>query len=74
MQKSEKNQILYAAKKNCCNWISNVCIGGVFFRNGNSFHMYVDKNLAGKPCVAHKGCQFFKQIVIPGIKDEYINI
>lgn len=74
MQKSEKKQILYIAKKHCCNWFNDICIGGVFFHNSYSFHMHIDKNLAGKPCVAYKECQFFKQVVIPGVKDGYINI
>ena len=67
MEQVNKSEILNLAKKHCCNWINNICIGGVFYRNDDSFHMYIDENLAGKPCVAHKKCNFYEHVVVKGI-------
>lgn len=38
----------------------------------NSLHMFVDEDFAGKDCIvdSEEGCEYFENIIMPGIKDE----
>jgi hypothetical protein len=63
---SNKNK--NSAKKHCANYgkgtISGICSGVMINRDGR---MWLNKDYVGKQCFADKECNYFNNIVIPGI-------
>ena len=63
---SNKNKNI--AKKHCANYgkgkTSGVCSGVMINRDGR---MWLNKDYVGKQCFADKECNYFNNIVIPGI-------
>ena len=62
------NNIKNKAKKSCANYgkgmQSGICAGVMINRDGR---MWLNKDYVGKKCFADKECNYFNNIVIPGI-------
>lgn len=62
------NSIKNKAKKYCANYgkgiQSGICAGVMINRDGR---MWLNKDYVGKQCFADKECNYFNNIVIPGI-------
>ena len=61
------------ALKHCANWNCSKCLGVMLYRGeDNNLHMYVDEDFVGKDCIvdSEEGCEYFEDIILPGIKDE----
>ena len=70
MYEADKKKKLMQAKQYCCNWVNNICIGAMMKRVDDTVYQKIDKKYADKPCQAND-CQYFEQVVIPGIRNEY---
>jgi len=57
--------------KECCNYNSGKCFGGMFRVIDGELRQWLDSEKADKPCLVCKGesCNFFNSVVIPGIPD-----
>lgn len=58
------------ARKHCANWNSGVCLGVNMYRTEGQLHQVIVESMIGKKCFADVGCDYFKNIVIQGIKNE----
>jgi hypothetical protein len=55
------------ARNNCANWNAGKCLGALMFRKDDVLHYTIDKDMHGKDCFIDKGCDYFDNIVVPGI-------
>jgi hypothetical protein len=67
---ADKKKKLTQAKQHCCNWVNTICVGAMMKHVDGAIHQKIDKKYADKPCKAHD-CQYFEQVVVPGIQNEY---
>jgi hypothetical protein len=44
------------------------------YREDSGLFVRLDAKLAGKPCIVADGCDYFNNIVIPGVENGYQNI
>jgi len=59
------------ATKHCANWDNGKCLGCMFGRDGdNNLFFYMDSDYSGKGCKVNEGCDYFDNIVVPGIKEK----
>ena len=55
------------ARKECANYHSGKCLGVMFSREDGKLTTKIDKEFAGKDCIANTSkCGYFNQIVIRG--------
>tara|TARA_R100000988_G_C3846598_1_gene92945 strand:+ start:191 stop:406 length:216 start_codon:yes stop_codon:yes gene_type:complete len=66
------NKTLNIARGYCANWNAGKCIGCVFTRTEKGLSFRLSKKLSGKKCSVEKGCEYFDNIVIPGIQDKRV--
>jgi len=57
------------ARKYCANWFNGKCIGCMMYRKDGTLHFKLSKRLTGKDCAVDKGCDYFDNIVSPGVND-----
>jgi hypothetical protein len=67
---ADKKKKLIQAKLHCCNWVNSICVGAMMKRVDGTVYQKIDKKYADKPCQADD-CQYFEQVVVPGIQNEY---
>ena len=65
MKKSKKTD----ARHYCANWNAGKCLGVMMHRVEGELHFFVDKDKADKDCTVDSGCNYFDDIVIPGINE-----
>ena len=58
------------ASKYCSNWNAGSCIGCMFIREDDKLYTFISSELNGKPCIIEDGCEYFEEIVIPGIAND----
>ena len=44
------------------------------YREDSGLFIQLDAKLAGKPCIVADGCDYFNNIVIPGVENGYQDI
>ncbi len=64
MKKSSKQD----ARKHCANWNAGKCLGAMMYRKDDELRFAMDEDKAGKDCIVEKGCDYFDNIVIPGME------
>ena len=53
------------ARKECANYNSGKCLGAMFSREQGKLIVKIDKDFAGKDCIANTSkCGYFNQVVI----------
>lgn len=72
--KTPKTKLISTARRYCANWDSGNCLGVMMIREDNGLVMRLNAKLAGKPCIVADGCDYFYNIVIPGVDSEYKNL
>ena len=65
-------KLLNIARQYCGNWDAGKCVGCVFYRKDGQLTYYVNSKLSGKNCSVEEGCEYFENIVVPGIDDKRI--
>jgi hypothetical protein len=68
MKKSSKQD----ARRYCANWDAGKCLGAMMYRKDGVLRFVLDKDKADKDCAIEKGCDYFDNIVIPGINENGI--
>ena len=71
---TQKTKIISMARGNCANWDNGNCLGAMMYRDGSGLFVRLDAKLAGKPCIVADGCDYFNNIVIPGVENGYQDI
>ena len=66
------NKTLNIARGYCANWNAGKCIGCVFTRTEKGLSFRLSKKLSRKKSSVEKGCEYFDNIVIPGIQDKRV--
>jgi len=65
MKKSSKSD----ARRYCANWNAGKCLGAMMYRKDGILYFAMDTKKVDKDCVVDKGCDYFDNIVIPGMED-----
>ena len=65
MKKANKKD----AMEHCANWNASKCLGVMMYRKDGELHMVIDKSKADKDCIVDEGCDYFDNIVIPGMEN-----
>jgi hypothetical protein len=65
--KSSKINLLGMAKSYCANWDNGNCLGCMMKSTDNVLIFRISSRFANKPCQVKKKCDYFNNIVIPGI-------
>ena len=55
------------ANKHCANWDKGKCLGVIMVHKDNILVQYIDKKLASKNCFAGDDCDYYNNVVIPGL-------
>ncbi len=63
-----KTTSIHNARHHCANFWTGKCLGAMFTRMSGSLTCRIDGKFANKDCVVEKGCTYFEQTVVPGIK------
>tara|TARA_R100001129_G_scaffold166307_1_gene133374 strand:+ start:245 stop:472 length:228 start_codon:yes stop_codon:yes gene_type:complete len=64
------NKLLNIARAHCANWDAGKCVGCVFTRTEKGLSFRLSEKLSGQKCSVEKGCEYFENIVIPGMQDK----
>jgi hypothetical protein len=60
-----------SAMKYCSNWDCGVCLGAMFRRDEDGkLHTYMDEEYHNKECKVNDGCDYFDNVVVPGIEEK----
>jgi len=62
-----KKRLLKTASKHCANWNSGDCLGCMIKTEKKVIIFKIKSKLANKPCVINTGCEYFNNIVLPGL-------
>ena len=65
MKKSSKTD----ARKYCANWHAGKCLGAMMYRKDGELRFAMDGKKVGKNCIVDEGCDYFDNIVIPGMEN-----
>jgi len=65
MKKANKKD----AMVHCANWNAGKCLGAMMYRRNDKLRMTIDKKKADKDCIVDEGCDYFDNIVIPGMEN-----
>ena len=65
MKKANKKD----AMVHCANWNAGKCLGAMMYRKDGVLRFVLDKDKADKDCAIEKGCDYFDNIVIPGMEN-----
>ena len=65
MKKANKKD----AMLHCANWNAGKCLGAMMYRKDDKLRMELDKKKADKDCIVDEGCDYFDNIVIPGMEN-----
>jgi len=57
------------ARRYCANWNAGKCLGAMMYREDGVLRFVLDKDKADKDCIIENGCDYFDNIVIPGINE-----
>ena len=57
------------AMKSCANWDAGSCLGCMMKCENGRLIIKIDSNYANVPCSVEKGCDYFNNIVVPGLSD-----
>jgi hypothetical protein len=68
MKKSSKQD----ARRHCANWNDGKCLGAMMYREDGVLRFVLDKDKVDKDCIVEKGCDYFNNIVIPGMNENGI--
>ena len=67
VEKTVKTRLLGTARRYCANWNAGDCLGCMVKMKKNVIIFRITSKLAYKPCKVDSGCEYFNNIVIPGI-------
>ena len=62
-----KDSKIRTAMKHCANWDSGDCLGCMMSSSNKVLIFRILSKFANKPCQVDKKCDYFKNIVMPGI-------
>ena len=65
MKKSSKTD----ARRYCANWHAGKCLGAMMYRKDGELRFVMDSKKMGKDCVVDEGCDYFDNVVIPGMEN-----
>ena len=65
MKKSSKTD----ARRYCANWHAGKCLGAMMYRKDGELRFAMDSKKMGKDCVVDEGCDYFDNVVIPGMEN-----
>ena len=66
------NKLLNIARQYCSNWNAGKCVGCVFTRKNEKLTYFISSKLSGKNCSVEEGCEYFDNVVVPGIDNKTI--
>jgi hypothetical protein len=61
--------LLSTARIYCANWDNGNCLGCMMKRSNGMLTFHISSKFANKPCQVKKKCDYFNNIVIPGVTD-----
>lgn len=64
MKKANKRD----AMQHCANWNAGKCLGAMMYRSNGELRVVMDKKKSNKDCIIDDGCDYFDNIVIPGME------
>ena len=64
-----KDSKIRTAMKYCANWDSGDCLGCMMSSSNKVLIFRILSKFANKPCQVDKKCDYFKNIVMPGISN-----
>jgi hypothetical protein len=68
-EQSSKINLLSTARAYCANWDNGNCLGCMMKRSNSLLVFRISSKFANKPCQVRKKCDYFNNIVIPGVTD-----
>ena len=63
----DKTKNLTLARQNCANWNSGDCLGCMMKTKNKVLIFKVSSKFAGKVCQVNTKCDYFDNIVLPGV-------
>ena len=67
----KKKSLKTTARQYCANYFNGKCLGCIMYRDNGTLRTKMSKRLAGKDCIVDKGCDYFDNIVVPGVCNGY---
>ena len=64
-----KNSKIRTAMKHCANWDSGNCLGCMMNSSNKLIIFRILSKFANKPCQVDEKCDYFNNIVVPGISN-----
>ena len=64
-----KDSKIRTAMKYCANWDSGDCLGCMMSSSNKVLIFRILSNFANKPCQVDEKCDYFNNIVVPGISN-----
>ena len=64
-----KNSKIRTAMKHCANWDSGDCLGCMMNSSNKVLIFRILSKFANKPCQVDEKCDYFNNIVVPGISN-----
>ena len=71
MQQMKDKSLKTTARQYCANYFIGNCLGCMMVRKDGVRYMRLSKKLADKECVVDQGCDYFDNIVVPGVNNGY---
>tara|TARA_R110000744_G_scaffold7_2_gene33 strand:+ start:1091 stop:1300 length:210 start_codon:yes stop_codon:yes gene_type:complete len=69
MKKNSKED----ARRHCANWNAGKCLGAIMYRKDGVLKFVLDVDKLDKDCTIEEGCDYFDNIVTPGINKNDIH-
>ena len=64
-----KNSKIRTAMKHCANWDSGDCLGCMMSSSNKLIIFRILSKFANKPCQVDEKCDYFNNIVVPGVSN-----
>jgi len=68
-ENTTKRSFLRAASHHCANWDAGNCLGCMMKTEKKVIIFKISHKLSNKPCIVNSGCEYFNNVVVPGISN-----